>query len=204
MRSATSAARAERQHRVLGGELLQAPLLPALGSTHLDARAAPLGQELLEGLGVPRVARDDDLRRDARRRAVVLEEERFEDRGHVLAGHVLEVEAVAVDELALAQGEDLDGGAVSVHGEPDDVDRPDGALVGSLPLCEPLDRTQAVAIASRFLEPLLGGGVLHPLLELAHDRLRGAGEELDDAVDHLPVVLLRDVGHAGARQRSMW
>ena len=58
--------RLEREPCVLGRELLQAPLLAPLRRTHLDPRSAPLGQELLERLRVPRLARDDDLRRDGR------------------------------------------------------------------------------------------------------------------------------------------
>jgi hypothetical protein len=48
-------------------KLLEPPLLPAHRRTNLDPRAAPLGEELRQRLGVARVARDDDLRRYARR-----------------------------------------------------------------------------------------------------------------------------------------
>src|SRR5204863_5653334 len=43
---------------------------------------------------------------------------------------------------------------------------------------------------------LLGRRRLHLLLELPLDRLRVAGQELDDAVDDRPVVLPRDVADA--------
>src|SRR4029450_4529047 len=46
-------------------------------------------------------------------------------------------------------------------------------------------------------EVLLRGRVLHPPLEVGDDRRRLAGEKLDHAVDHPPVVLLRDVVDAG-------
>ena len=124
--------------RVLVGEPLQAPLLAALGRPDLDPRAAPLRQELRERREVARVARDDDLRRHARRAAVVLEPERLEDRRHVLAADVLEVERVAVDHLAAAQREDLDDGAVALGREADHVDRPD-----RLPLDAPAARRGA-------------------------------------------------------------
>ncbi len=65
----------ERVARVLVGELLQPALLAALGDADLDARAAALGEELRDCRQVARVVRDDDLRRDARRVAVVLEAE---------------------------------------------------------------------------------------------------------------------------------
>ena len=89
---------------------------------------------------VARVARDDDLRRHARRRAVVLEHEGLEDRRRVLPVDVLEVEAVPVDELAAAEREDLHGRAVALGGDADHVDRADRAPVGGLPLGEVLDR----------------------------------------------------------------
>ena len=96
----------------------------------------------------------------------------------------------------LAQGEDLDGGALGSDREPDDVDRPDRRALDGLPLGEPLDRMQAIAIAGGILEPLGGGCGAHLLGELLPDRPVVAGEELDDAVDHLAVVLLRDVADA--------
>src|SRR5581483_7245186 len=97
----------ERVAGVLVRELLQPSLLPALGGADLDARATPLGEELGERRQVAGVARYDDLRRDARRAAVVLEEERLQDRRHVLPADVLEVERVPVDHLAAAEREDL-------------------------------------------------------------------------------------------------
>ena len=115
----------EHVERVLVGEPLQAPLLAPLGRPDLDPRPAPLRQELRERRQVSRVARHDDLRRHARRAAVVLEPERLENRRHVLAADVLEMERVPIDHLAAAQREDLDDGAVALGGESDDVHRPD-------------------------------------------------------------------------------
>src|SRR5262249_57240638 len=87
----------ERVCGVLGCELLQAPFLAALRGPNLDARAAPLGQEILERRRIARIARHDDLRRDGRPTAVVLARGTLEDRRRVLAADVLEVERVAVD-----------------------------------------------------------------------------------------------------------
>src|SRR6476661_4863077 len=67
--------RLERQLRVLLRELLQPALLAPLRHAHLDARATALRQELLQRACVARPLRDEDLRRDRRRRAVVLEAE---------------------------------------------------------------------------------------------------------------------------------
>jgi hypothetical protein len=169
----------------------------ALGRPHLHLRAAALREELLERGEIAGVAGDDELRRDARRGAVVLDGEGLEHRRQVLAGHVLEVEAVAVDELAAPQREDLDGRVVALRADADHVDGADGATVGGLPLGEVLHRLQPVAVARRLLEALLAGGVTHPLLQLAQDRPRVAGEELDHAVDDRAVLLPRDVADAG-------
>src|SRR5262249_9102776 len=71
-----------RRQRELGvplRELLQPPLLAALGRAHLDPRAAQLGQEAFERAQVAQAARHEDLRRDRRRRTVVLEAEPLED-----------------------------------------------------------------------------------------------------------------------------
>jgi hypothetical protein len=116
--------------------------------------------------------RDDQLRRDARRRAVVLERERLQHRAHVLAADVLEVEAVAVDELAVPQREDLDGGVVAPDRDPDHVDAADGALVGRLPLGEVADREQPVPVAGGVLEARLRRRRAHPPLEVAQHRPR--------------------------------
>jgi hypothetical protein len=51
-------------------------------------------------------------------------------------------------------------------------------------------------MARRLLEALFVGCPLHLLLELAHDRLGVAREELDHLVDHLAVVLLGDIANA--------
>ena len=101
-----------------------------------------------------------------------------------------------VDHLAAAEREDLHGRPVALDGDADHVDRADRAPVGGLPLGEVLDREEPVPVARRVLEALLGGGLAHLPLQLAQDRPRVAGEELDHAVDDLPVVVLRDVADA--------
>ncbi len=55
---------------------------------------------------------------------------------------------------------------------------------------------QPVAVAGRVLEPLLGRRLSHLLLEPPADRPVVARQELDHLVDHLAVVLLRDVADA--------
>src|SRR5581483_2049113 len=186
----------ERVPRVLVRELLQATLLAALRDAHLDTAAALLGEELRERGQVAGVARDDDLRRHARRRAVVLEAEGLEDRVHVLALGVLEVERVPVDHLAAAQREDLHDRALALRREADDVDGADRLPLDRLALDEMLHGEEPVAVARRILEPLVARRLVHLLLELALDRPHVAREELDHAVDDRPVVLPGDVADA--------
>src|SRR5947209_4321141 len=115
-------------------KLLQPALLAALRDTNLDARAAPLRQELLERRRVTGIPGYHDLRRHRRRAAVVLETERLEDRRDVLPADILEVERVAVDHLPVAQREDLDDRTVGFCGKADHVDRPDRPPIRGLPL----------------------------------------------------------------------
>ena len=185
--------RVERELRVLRRQLCEPPLLAPRRRSHLDARAAQLGEELLERLEPRGVRGDDQLRRDRRRVPVVLETERLEHGRHVLALDVLQVEAVPVDHLAAAQREDLHRGPVALDRDADDVDRAGLAPVGALLLRQVLDREEPVAVARRVLEPLVGRRVAHLPLELPHDRARVTREEVDDALDDLRVRLLRDV-----------
>ena len=125
--------------------------------------------------------------------AVVLEDERLEDRLRVLARDVLEVEAVAVDHLPVAQREDLDGSLVAVDREPDDVHRPDVAPVGRLPVGEVSDREEAVSIARRLLEALVRRGLAHPLGRAPPGSVCVSPERNPiDAVDDLGVAVRRD------------
>src|SRR5581483_10067632 len=172
------------------------------GGADLDARATPLGEELGERRQVAGVARHDDLRRDARRAAVVLEEERLQDRRHVLPADVLEVERVPVDHLAAAEREDLHDRTVALGREPDHVHGAHRLSLDPLPLDQVLHRVQPVAVPRGVLESLLLGGRAHLLLQLALNRLHVAGEELDDPVDDRPVILLRDVADTG-RQAAL-
>ena len=188
--------RLERDARVLGRELDEAALLAARRRAHLDARPAPLREELRDRLRVLRPDGNEHLRRDARRRAVVLDDERLEHRQLVLLDDVLEMEAVAVDHPPVAQREDLHRGAVALDREPDHVDRSDRALVRRLPLGEVPDREQPVSVPGGLLEALVSRRVLHPRLELALDRQRVAGEKPDHALDDLAVVLGGDLVHA--------
>src|SRR5581483_4007210 len=94
--------RREGQLRVLLSELLQPPFLASLRRTHLDARAAQLGEERFQRRRRADAPWHEDLRRDRRRRTVVLEAELLEHLGEVLAGRVLEVERVAVDHAPVA------------------------------------------------------------------------------------------------------
>ena len=123
--------------------------------------------------------RHEHLRRDARRRPVELDDERLQHRLRVPVHDVLEVEAVAVDHLAVAEREDLHGRLLALDREPDDVHGADRPLVGRLALRKVPDREEPVPVARRLLEALVGGGLAHPVLELPLDRGGVAGEEPD-------------------------
>src|SRR4029079_2844752 len=127
---------------------------------------------------------------------VVLEAERLQHGGEVPPLDVLQMESVAVDEPAVAEREDLHRGAIALGGDPDHVDGADRAPVRRLPLCEVTDGKQPVPVTRGFLEPLPDRRLLHAALELALDRPRLAGEELDHAVEDLRGRLLADVARA--------
>ena len=185
----------ERKPRVLVRELLQPTLLAPLGAADLHTRATAFGEELGQRGRVPRLARDDDLRRDRRRRAVVLEHERLQQRRNVLPLDVLEVEGVAVDHLPVAEREDLHCRARPLDRDPDDVHGATARLSAACrsARCRRRRAGSGTAPPPRTARPRR---LRHPALQLADDRPRLSGQELDHAVDHLPVVLLRDVVHA--------
>ena len=103
---------------------------------------------------------------------------------------------VTVDHPPVAQREHLHRGALGRDGHADHVDRADRAPLDGLALGEPLDRAQPISVARRVLEPLVGRRLVHLLLEPAPDRPVVAREKLDHLVDHVAVVLLRDVADA--------
>ena len=164
--------RRERELRVLDGEVDEAPLLAARRGAHVHASAAPLGEELGDGARVRDPCGHEDLRRDARRRRVVLDHERLEHLLGVTADDVLEMEPVAIDHLPVAEREDLDGGLLAVHDEADDVHAADRPPVRGLALAQVPDRVEPVPVARGLLEALVRRGLAHALLELALDRSR--------------------------------
>jgi hypothetical protein len=140
---------------------------------------------------------DDDLGRYRRSGPVVLDGEGLEQRGGVLAGDVLEVEAVAVDHPPAPEREDLHCRPLPVGRDPEHVDVPHASLLDRLAFRQSAHGEETISVSRRLLETFALGRVAHLLLELAFDRARIAGEEVDDAFDDLPVVLLRDVADAG-------
>ena len=127
---------------------------------------------------------------------VVLEAGLLEHLPHVLAGRVFEVERIAVDHSPAAEREDLNGGAVGADSHADHVDRPDRRALDRLPLGQPLDGAQPVAVARRIFEALLGRRLAHPPLELGPDGPVVPGEELDHVLDDRAIVVLRNVPDA--------
>ena len=108
---------------------------------------------------------------------------------------VVEVEALAVGQHTVSHLEHLSVGLGLVHRDRDRVERAHCLVGHALALEQRVHRPQPVAFAGGVLEPLLGRGLAHRLLERALDLAVAAGEEVDHAVDPLAVVLAADVAH---------
>jgi hypothetical protein len=147
--------RLESDARVLLGELGEPALLATRGRADLHPRPASLREELLEHGGVPHSLRHHDLRRNARRRAVVLEDERLQQRAELLPFDVLQMKAVPVDQFPVTEREELNRCPVALGGDPDDVHGPDRPLVRRLPLGQVSHREQTVAIPRRLFEAFM-------------------------------------------------
>jgi len=114
------------------------------------------------------------------------------------------VEAIAVDELAVAQREDLHRRPVALDRDPDRIDRADRAPVGRLPLRQVADRVQPVAVARCVLEALLRGRLLHPPLE---SRWIGRVSPERNSITRSMISRYSSLATYpthGALQRSMW
>ena len=106
--------------------------------------------------------------------------------------HLVDNEALAPDDPALAHIEDLHRRFQLVVGDADDVDIL-GALGDDRLLLDGLAHTrQPVTQAGGPLELEEAGRLLHLLLEAADDGLGVAVEELDELVDQVVVLLLLD------------
>ena len=127
---------------------------------------------------------------------VVLEDERLGDLGDPAARLVVEVEALAIGQHAVAHLEHLGVGLALVHGDRDRVERSDRLVGDALALEQRVHGPQPVALARGVLEPLLGGRLAHRALERALDLPVAPGQEVDHAVDPLAVVLAADVADA--------
>ena len=127
---------------------------------------------------------------------VVLGDELDRDVREPELARVLEVERLAVGEHAVADLEDLRVGVDAVDRDGDRVDRADRVVGDALALQQRAHGAQPVALQRRLLVLLrLGGGVHARSISLL-DLLVAAGQERDDAVDRLHVLLTRDVAHA--------
>ena len=135
------------------------------------------------------LALDDQQRRDHHRAGVVLEDERLGHLGDPAVGLVVEVEALAVGQHAVADLEDLGVGLALVHGHRDRVERADGLVGHPLALEQRVHRAQPVALPRGILEALLGRRLAHRFLQRALDLAVAAGQEVDHAVDPRAVVL---------------
>ena len=166
----------EREPRVALGQLVDPPLLAAL-----RVRAARPGRSRRSSSAsfTTSAARErrraDDLGRDRERRRVVLDRELLGHLALAAAGAVLEIEALAVGEHAVAHLEDLRVRVRVVDRDRDHVERADRLVRDPLALEQRPDRPQPVAERrppARTPAPPRPPAM--PLLELALD-LRGSG-----------------------------
>ncbi len=158
----------------------------------MDRAASPVGEERLHVGGFAGQGRHEDLRGDARRPGVVLEQEAGQD---LLVGHVpgrFEQEDVAPDERAIADREELDGGLVVAPGQADQVERGPGEGRHLLALHRPADRPDLVAQGGRtfVVRPL--GRRFHLARQAGQERFLATLQEELDLGDVAPVGLLRD------------
>ena len=179
------------------GELAQAALVAALGGPDLHRGPATPADCEGEQLGAVRELRaDDDQRRHRRRRLVVLRDELLGDLGDVALALVVEVEALALGEDAVADLEDLRVGVGPLDRYPDQVSGAHLLTRDALALHQRLDGGEPVAEERGPLELLGLGGLVHLLLEVALDLAIAAGEEAPDGVDVAPVLVGIDVADA--------
>ena len=159
---AAQAVLVERQLGVALGELAQPAFVAALGGVDLDRGAAALAQRLGDHLGaVAQLGADDDRPRHRGRGRVVLADELLGHLGDVAFAFVVEVEALALGEDAVADLEDLGVGVGALDRDADQVRGPDRAAGDALALEQRADRFQPVAVERRPLEFLRLRGLRH-------------------------------------------
>ena len=123
--SAPQALLVEGEAGVALGQLQDAALVAPLRRPDLHRLAPALGEGLPQGLGAGHLALDDDLPGDRHRAPVVLEDEGLGDLLEALLGLVVEVEALAVREHAVADLEDVGVGGRTLDRDRDGVERAD-------------------------------------------------------------------------------
>ena len=173
---------------------------PRSGTRTRDLRAADRGEPLLVERRVVDVDRHEHGLRDPLRRVVV---EALDHVAHQLRrGEVLDLvddEALAADDPALAHEEHLDGGLELVVGDAEHVEVLRALGHHLLLLDRLLHAGEPVAQPGGLLELELAGRLVHAGLELLHDRVGVAVEELEQRLDVLVVLLLGDLADARAR-----
>ena len=187
----------DREPGVALGELVQAPLVAALGVPQLDRRLAALLERLADHVCLDQRRRPDDLTGYGERGRVVLDRELLRHLRLRAPGAVLEIEALPVGKHAVADLEHLRVRVRPVDRDRQHVERADRPARDPLALEQGAHRPQPVAVDRGLLELLLLGGGRHRRLEVALDLAVVARQEPDDRVDVGPVVLLGDVVDAG-------
>ena len=130
--------------------------------------------------------------------AVVLQHELLRHLPELGLGLVGEIEGLAIGEDPVAHLEDLCVRLATIGGDGHRVEAAHRLVRHPPALQHRAHRLQPVALERRLLELLRLRRRPHPRLEVALDRREAPRQEVDHTLDARPVVLLRDVPHAGS------
>src|SRR5438552_2173126 len=185
--------------RSLGQLCDQAALAASLWDLHGHRAAALLAQPTDEQLRFVDRARQDDRTRHVGGARVVLQHEAAQQLRLSGVGSAVQRMTVVADHLALPHIGDFDEHVVSAPGVGDDVLVVAAAGQDPLPVRDPLDRLQLIAVARRVLEVQPACRRFHPLLQLADQDVRAPFHEQRHLMDPRLVVLGADPALAWSR-----
>src|SRR5215216_2138190 len=182
----------EADPRVADSHLQDAPLVPSQGPAHLDLCGAQIREVLGEGSKLLFVAGLHQYLAGEGGGVVVLRDER--ERHALGAGLavVVQEERVAVHDLAVAHGEDLDARRLALSVGADRIKRVlrgDGRL---LPIADVPEGGDLIPQLRRPLEVHRCSGLAHRRFALPDQAVHPPFEEGDDVGDDSVVLLLRD------------
>ena len=187
----------EREPGVALGQLLDAPLVAALGVLPTSTGAAALGEGVGERLRCGDAARHDHLRRHGDRAGRSTGGRTLGHLALVAARRVLEIEAWRSWSTPSRTWKICALASASSAATPIASSVPTVSLAMRWRSSRLRTALRSAAQHRRLLELLLLGRPLHPLVERAFDLAIATRQEVDDRLDVGPVLLLRDVADAG-------